>query len=177
MTDPTTPASTPDDRAVTAKAVRTLALSLMGAIVMIAVALLSVGLDDPWEANPITFAFLAVGLAVHVLVNTVIWPMTPAVEPGQDEAATFSAAMRGFQANMILRFAIIEAPMIAAVAAAFVVTSGGLTIFGVAAVVALALMWVHVYPNEVVVRRAQGHLEAKGARTGLAEVFGFSGHP
>lgn len=181
MTTPSTPDSTPGsapvDRKVAAKALRTLAMALMGAVVMIGFALLSVGIEDPWEANPIAVAFLAVGLGVHVLVNSVIWPMIPAVEPGQDADATFSQALAALQPNMILRFALIEAPMIASIATAFVVPSGGLAIFFVAAATTLVLMWVHVHPREAVVRRTQELLEAKGARTGLAEAFGFSAHP
>lgn len=181
VTTPSTPGSTPNaepvDREVAVKALRTLAMALMGAVVMIGFALLSVGMVDPWEANPIAVVFLAVGLGVHMLVNSVIWPMIPAIDPGQDADTTFATALATLQPNMILRFALIEAPMMASVATAFVVPSGGLTIFVVAAIASLVLMWLHVYPNESVIRRTQERLEATGARTGLAEAFGFNAHP
>lgn len=167
------------DRPGAARAFRTLAGSLMAAPVLLGVALFFVlsGEEGVWDANPIAAAFAALGVVTHFVLTSVIWKIIPPLEPGLDADTTWSKALAGMQPNMMLRFALTEAVLILGVATAFVVSSGGLTIFVVAAIATLVLMWLHVYPNESVVRRTQERLEAKGARTGLAEAFGFNAHP
>lgn len=167
------------DRPGAAQAFRTLAGSLMAAPVLLGVALFFAlsGSEGAWDATPIAAAFAALGVVMHIVITRVIWTMIPAVEPGLDADTTWGKALAGMQPNMMLRFALAEAVVIMGAAAAFVVTSGGLTIFVVAAIASLVLMWLNVYPNESVIRRTQERLEAKGARTGLAEAFGFNAHP
>ena len=152
---------------------RILAGSLMGALVVIGVAL-SVVLPAPESVPLVTFGVQVVaGVAAHVLIETVGY-RTPALPAGLSADDAAAEARTRWQGLMIMRFAIAELIAIASVAAAFVLPDGSILTYLGGAVVSLVLMVVHVWPGARPVGKVADALEADGARTGLREAFGGS---
>lgn len=158
-----------------------LAGALMGALVMIGIALTFL-FSTPggvfgglWAKPPVVawVAMVAAAFAPIAIINTIGYKVTP-LAAGLSRVEASRQAMQRDQSATILRFAIIEAPAIAAVAVAFVVTSGGLWIYASVAPVSLWLMWTHVFPHEQTIARTQAALEAEGTRSYLDELYAFA---
>lgn len=78
-----------------------------------------------------------------------------------------------WQQKMILRMAILEAPLMVAIAAAFSVDAGGLTIVIPSAVLCAALSYYHLVPHRVSIEKYQAALNTEGADVALTEMFGL----
>lgn len=152
---------------------RVLAGSLMGALVVIGVAL-SVVLPAP-ESFPVTVLAVQVlaGVAAHVLIEAVGY-RTPALSTSLTDDDAAAQARTRWQALMIMRFAIAEFVAIASLAAAFVLPDGSILTYLGGAVASLVLMVVHVWPGARPVGKVADALEAGGKRSGLREAFGRS---
>jgi hypothetical protein len=150
---------------------RVLAGALMGALVVMGVAL-SVVLPAGGSVSVVVLLVQVVaGLAAHGLLEAVGYRMPPLALDLTDEAAAGQARTR-WQAGMILRFAISEFIAIASIAAAFVLEDGTIWTYLGGALVSLVLMGVHVWPWARPVGRTADALEAAGKRSGLRETFG-----
>lgn len=152
---------------------RILAGSLMGALVVIGVALSVVLPAHAHVSVVVLLAQVLGGVAAHLLLEAVGY-RTPALSLSltDDDAAT--QARTRWQALMIMRFAIAEFIAIASIAAAFVLPDGSIVTYLGGAVVSLALMFVHVWPGARPVDKVAEALEAGGKRSGLRETFGLS---
>ena len=156
-----------------ASSTRILAGALMGALVMIGVALGAVvPLDAP--VSPVVLgAQVAAGVVVHLLLEAIGYRTAPLSTALPDEQAAAQARTR-WQTLMVMRFAIAESIAIASIAATFVLTDAGFVTYLGGAVVSLALMALHVWPGARPVGKVADALEADGRRSGLREVFGHS---
>jgi hypothetical protein len=150
---------------------RILAGSLMGALVVIGVALSTI-LPGGGLSMVVVLVQVAAGLAAHGLLEAIGYRMPPLATDLSDEEAAVQARTR-WQTGMILRFAISEFVAIASIAAAFVLEDGTLWTYLVGALVSLALMGVHVWPWSRPVGRTADALEAAGRASGLREAFGL----
>lgn len=152
---------------------RLLAGSLMGALVVIGVAL-SVVLPAPesFPLVPLAVQVLA-GVAAHVLLEAVGY-RTPALSTALTDDDAAAQARTRWQSLMIMRFAIAEFIAIASVAAAFVLPDGSILTYLGGAVVSLVLMVVHVWPGARAVGKVAEALEAGGKPSGLREAVGLS---
>lgn len=153
--------------------VRILAASLMGALVVMGVAL-SVVL--PPEGSPsivVLLAQLVAGVLVHLLLEAIGYRTPPLATDLTDEEAAAQARTR-WQSGMILRSAVSELIAIASIAAAFVLPDGDIVVYLGGALVSLALMVVHVWPWARPVGRTAEALEAGGKRSGLREALGVT---
>jgi hypothetical protein len=154
---------------------RVLAGSLVGGVLVLAVAMWFVlgSADDALATPPLALlvALPVIGVVVHVVLD-VIGYRPAALDPDlpADEAAR--EAMVRYQAGTVLRFAVSEAVAIVAIAASFVVSSGGYLLVLGGCAVTLALVAVHVWPWRRPVDRTATALERDGARSGLREAFG-----
>jgi hypothetical protein len=161
-----------------AQTTRILAGGLMGALVVMAIALYVVlsATTDIAASPPLWLvgAQVAAGLSVHYL-NEAAGYRTTAIAPGTAREEAAAQARLAFQSAMIRRFAFSEVIAIASIAAAFIVTSGGFLGYVSGALVSLALMVVHVWPWARPVARTAASLERDGGRSYLLEEFGFSG--
>lgn len=149
---------------------RILAGSLIGALVFIGIALVTV---LPTDETPPVWVFgaqLAAGVAVHVVLEAIGYrpqPLDPSM--GDDEAA--AAGRVRWQSSMVLRFALSEFVALASIAAAFVLDPGGFSVYAVGALVSLVLMVVHVWPWSRPVGRTADALESAGRPSYLREAF------
>jgi hypothetical protein len=152
---------------------RILAGSLMGALVVIGVAL-SVVLPAPdgFPLVPLAVQVLA-GVVAHLLLETVGY-RTPALAADLSDDDAAAQARTRWQALMIMRFAIAEFIAIASVAAAFVLPDGSILTYLGGAAVSLVLMVVHVWPGGRPVGKVADALEVGGKHSGLREAFGLS---
>ena len=157
-----------------------LALSLMGALVIIPVAVFFVvgseegALDAP--ATALLVGIPAAGVVVHVLLEAIGYRVQ-AIAPGTPEDDARGQAVGRWQASMIQRFALSEAIAIVSLALCFVVEEGGYVLLLLGCATSLALMAVHVLPWSRPVGKVADALERDGARSGLREVFGTSSGP
>jgi hypothetical protein len=149
---------------------RIMAGSLMGALVVIGVALSTI-LPGGGVSLVVVLVQVVAGLAAHGLLEAVGYRMPPLTAGLTDEDAAAQARTR-WQTGMILRFAISEFIAIASIAAAFVLEDGTIWTYLVGALVSLVLMGVHVWPWARPVGRTADALEAAGKRSGLRETFG-----
>jgi hypothetical protein len=155
---------------------RTLAGSMMGSLVVIAVALYFVlvtpahGLEAPplWLLG----AQVAAGVVVHLVVESVGY-RARAIPPGTSEAEARILAAGAFTSGTMLRFALCESIALASVAAAFLVESGGYAGYLTGAAVSLLLMSVHAWPGEGPISKTLTSLERDGARSYLREYLGL----
>lgn len=157
-----------------------LALSLMGALVIIPVAVFFVvGGEDGALHAPATVLLVAVpaaGVAVHVLLEAIGYRVQP-IAPGTPEDDARSQAVARWQASMVQRFALSEAIAIVSLALCFVVDQGGYVLLLLGCATSLALMAVHVFPWSRPVGRVADALDRDGAHSGLREVFGTGRGP
>jgi hypothetical protein len=149
---------------------RIMAGSLMGALVVIGVALSTI-LPGGGVSLVVVLVQVVAGLAAHGLLEAVGYRMPPLTAGLTDEDAAAQTRTR-WQTGMILRFAISEFIAIASIAAAFVLEDGTIWTYLVGALVSLVLMGVHVWPWARPVGRTADALEAAGKRSGLRETFG-----
>jgi hypothetical protein len=149
---------------------RIMAGSLMGALVVIGVALSTI-LPGGGVSLVVALVQVVAGLAAHGLLEAVGYRMPPLTAGLTDEDAAAQTRTR-WQTGMILRFAISEFIAIASIAAAFVLEDGTIWTYLVGALVSLVLMGVHVWPWARPVGRTADALEAAGKRSGLRETFG-----
>ena len=149
----------------------------MSALFVIALALYFVfaGTEDPWAAPPlfVPVAQVAVGIAVHVLIETIGY-RTAALAPSLSEEDSASAGRKAWQSSMVLRFALSESVAIASVAAAFVVPEGGYLTYLGGLLVSVARMAIHVWPSARPVGRLADALERDGRSSHLRETFGVA---
>ena len=152
---------------------RMLAASLMGALVVLGVALSVVLPPEGSFSIVVLLAQVVAGVVVHGLLEAIGYRMPALAGDLSDEAAEAEARTR-WQSGMILRFAISELIAIASIAAAFVLPDGDILVYAGGALVSLVLMMVHVWPWARPVGRTADALEAGGRRSGLREAFGLS---
>ncbi|WP_210650278.1 hypothetical protein [Nocardioides sp. SYSU D00065] len=152
---------------------RILAGTLMGALVVIGVAVSFVLPADTSLPIVVPVAQVAIGVAVHLLLDAFGYRL-PALPTTLDAEEAAAQARGRWSSAMVLRFAIAEAVAIASLAAAFVLPDGGILVYAGGAAVSLVLMAVHVWPWERPVGKAADALEADGRASGLREVFGLA---
>lgn len=153
---------------------RMLALMLMGALLVIGVALwIALSATEDIGALPpmwLLLAQIALGLSVHFFVQAGGYRVRP-TPPGtaREEAAVTSRL--AFQSSLVRRFAFCEIIAILSVVAAFVVEEGGFLGYVSGALVSLALMAVHVWPTGDTVERVKASLEREGGTSYLREAL------
>ena len=152
---------------------RILAASLMGALVVLGVALSVVLPPEGSFSIVVLLAQVVAGVLVHGLLDAIGYRMPALPVDASDDAAEAEARTR-WQSGMMLRFAISEFVAIASVAGAFVLPDGDILVYVGGALVSLVLMAVHVWPWARPVGRTADALEAGGRRSGLREAFGLS---
>ena len=152
---------------------RILAASLMGALVVMGVALAFVLPAGGSLPVVVPVAQVAAGVVVHLLLEAVGYRLPALPTHLTDEEAAVQARTR-WQTGMVLRFAMAEFIAIASIAAAFVLTDGDILVYLGGAVVSLVLMAIHVWPWSRPVGRTAAALEAGGKRSGLRETFGLA---
>ena len=150
---------------------RVLAASLMGALVVMGVALAVVLPPEGSMSVTVLLVQVVAGLAAHGLLEAIGYRTPPLAPDLTDEAAAAQARTR-WQSGMFLRFAVSEFIAIASIAAAFVLPDGDILTYLGGAVVSLVLMGVHVWPWARPVGRTADALEASGRASGLREAFG-----
>lgn len=155
---------------------RTLALTLIGGLVLITVAIHFVlGYREDAFAVPETWALaavLGVGVATHVVIFSIGY-RAPAIDP----TAPRESYVAGYQSAMILRFALGESTAILALALGFVVPEGGMLLFLIGVAIAFAALALHVYPWEFSVERYRAALEREGGTSYLREDLGLEQPP
>ena len=168
-----TPSPVPGGPAVQLMSLRILVGALMASLVFITLALFFVlsGTDGAFEVTPVALAPVALGVVSHALATSVGYRV-PAIAPGTPRARAEEVSRAAFQAATILRFALTEVVAIVSIAAAFVVGSGGFTVYVVGALVALGLVWWHCWPGERTFARVQPRLERDGGESYLREAYG-----
>ena len=159
---------------------RILAGSLMGALVIIPVALYAaVGSDEDALGRPdlLLLAGLPVlAVLLHVVLEAVGYRLQP-VDAGTDPEEARRVGLARLQAATMLRFALSESVGIISVALCFVVSPGGFVLTLVGCACALVLMGIHVWPWSRPLEKSIAALEGAGARTGLRDVFGLAERP
>jgi hypothetical protein len=155
-----------------------LSLSLMGALVIIPVALwFVVGTEEEATQAPATVLLIAIpaaGVVMHVLLEAIGYRVQP-IPPGTSGDDARGQAVMRWQSSMIQRFALAESIAIVSIALCFVVPEGGYVLLLVGCVTSLVLMAVHVFPWSRPVGKVADALERDGVHSGLREVFGRDG--
>ncbi|MCW2784900.1 MAG: hypothetical protein JWP74_1417 [Marmoricola sp.] len=154
------------------QALRTLCAALMASLVIILVAIVSILASDGTGTPPVwAIAVLVAAAVAEVAVIPVIGYRFVPVVPGtaEDEARRTSASQ--LQSTTILRFALAEAIALVSIALALTVDAGGIYLAIVGVAVAEVLMFLHVWPNERLISRAQEVLESEGGRSYLREAL------
>jgi hypothetical protein len=147
--------------------------SLMGALVVIGVALSMIAYGGVATVPPLTWwsVFVVISLASIPAVQQFGYRLYP-LAPGMTRQEASREALMREQSATILRFVIAEAPAMAAVSTAFIVP-GGFLIYLTCALVSLWVMWMHVWPHEEPIDRMKAALEANGQQSYLRELYGF----
>jgi hypothetical protein len=164
---------TPTPAPATWQSLRTLAYTLVGAPVLIVIAMYTILGSEADAFAPPLWALavpVALGLGSATLVNAIGY-RTPAIDPGTPPAEVAALAPPRFQSLMVMRFAFTEVVAIVAIVLAFVVPQGGFAVVLLGVVVAEVLMWWHVVPNQAQVSRVQRSLSARGAHVPLREIL------
>ena len=171
----------PDTTAATgpAAAARTLAITLMGSLVFIVLALWFVlgAKDGALETPPVMILAgqLVAGAVIHLLIENVGYRAAALSHSlGPDEVSRRATA--AWSTTTPLRFALGEAVAITSVALAFIVPHGGFVVAAVGAAVSLVLLLVHVWPGPRPVDKLATSLERDGQPSGLREAFGHAAH-
>lgn len=166
----TTPPAHPDATAF-ALSSRTLAGSLMGALVLFGVVLSFVLGTTSAPPTWVPLVQLVAGVGIHFVVEAVGYRVEP-LEPGMGDTEAAGAGRARWQSATMLRFVMVEALAILSIVGAFVV-DGGVWTYAGGALVSLALMAVHVWPWARPVTRTAEALEARGQSSYLREAFGL----
>lgn len=151
-------------------ALRTLLMSLLTAPVFIVIAVfLIVGGIGDHELPPV---WLTVGLlalvAAAVGLARFLGDQLPAIAIGTARDQAMARALNAFRANVMVRYAVLEAPVLIGVVVSFLVDHGAwpLLIAGVPSIIAMfALLW----PSEASFERAERRLDRDGGRSYLRE--------
>ena len=160
---------------------RLLTASLMGAVVVIGIAIAftigRAGNDrNGVPRHPhapgawIYVAVLLVGIVAATLAQTVGYRV-PAVASGQDPAQTRGLVLRAYQKSMFLRFALSEAVAIVTIALVFAADSNTILPYVLAAVIAELLMAYHVWPSARLIERVQQRMDRDGGRSDLPDAL------
>lgn len=161
---------------------RILALALMGALVVIGIAIPPAlaskrnRLPKPTGSTPLWpfVVILVLGVAVAVAI-AVVGYRTPALSSSAEETASPSRSIAIFQQLMFLRFALAESVAIVSIALAFAITPTSITIYLLGAGISFVLMLVHVWPSQRLVDKVQAVLDRDGGRSDLsAALFGIA---
>lgn len=164
---------------------RILAAAVMGALVVIGVALsFMVGAQTTDRAgNPVQtqtpsvwmyVVILVLGLIAAGLVQTFGYRF-PALPPNQEPAVARATAVRVYQQSMIRRFALSESVAIVAIALLFAYRSNTILPYVVAGVIAELLMAYHVWPSESLISRVEQRLDRNGGRSELGNALNGTG--
>jgi hypothetical protein len=164
---------------------RILALALMGALVVIGIALWFTvganGTDRSGNAVPnhapsgwLYVAIAALGLIAASLIQTFGYRF-PALSPDLDPAAARAAGLRVYQQSMYLRFALSESVAIIAIALLFSGNSNTILPYVLAAAIAALLMAYHVWPSASLISRVEQRLDRNGGRSDLANALDGTG--
>jgi hypothetical protein len=160
---------------------RILAVALMGALVVIGIALsftVSSHRTDR-NGNPVHthtpsvwmyVVIVALGLIAAGLAQTFGYRI-PALPSNLDPAESRATALRVYQQSMFLRFALSESVAIIAIALLFAGRSNTILPYVVAAVIAELLMAYHVWPSESLISRVEQRLDRNGGRSDLANAL------
>lgn len=152
------------------RSLRVLALTLGTSPLIVLVAILFVLPPDQGELSVLGAAAALGAVVLGFLAAQTIGYRVAALEPGLDEAAARRASVQAFQTTMILRFVLTEAPLIAALALSFVLDEGPWP-FVLAVVVGVPSMLFHVLVRPRTIERVRAGLEARGARSYVAEAL------
>jgi len=161
----------------TAASSRTLAMTLMGSLVLIVLALWFVlggqegALTPP---VPVVVGQLVAGLIVHLALEKIGYLVGP-LERGLDPDEATRRALVAWTTKMALRFVLSEAVALVSIVVAFSVPEGSFVVVAVGAIVSLLLMLVHVWPGARPVGKLADELEGEGQPSGLREAFGHTG--
>lgn len=166
----------PDRVPAAAASLRLMTLALIGSVGAILLALSFVLPPGDEALSPVAaLVQLVAALALHVVLDRIGYAV-PALDRSLDVDQATGRAMVINQQRTVFRFVFAESIFIISLALAFAgVVAGGFWVVAVGAVLALALLGVHVYPWRRPVERTAERLEADGARTRLREAFGVSG--
>lgn len=165
----TNPTASPDPHAV----VRTLAVALSTAPVLVLVALLFVLPTTLDDAPPLPVAAGLVGLvALGVVAAETLGFRTRPLSPSEhaDQSAARSTALARYQSLMMVRFALVEAAVIVGIALSFVLDHAAWPAI-VTIVLGTPAMVLEVWPSRRNVARVATRLEADGVRSGLTDAF------
>ncbi|MEH3032763.1 MAG: hypothetical protein PGN07_01670 [Aeromicrobium erythreum] len=155
-----------------ARSLRTLAMALVSAPVVVLVAVVA-ALPTDWDRVPgLTLlgpvvAFVLVGL---VAAETIGYRAEPLAADDPDPQRT---ALARFQQLMMLRLVCTEVPIIVAVAVSFAFDEGAWPLL-VAVVVGLPALVLEVWPSRRAVRKVADALESTGTASGLPTAFGHA---
>lgn len=152
---------------------RVLVGAMMGALVFIGIALFFVLAPEEREPGPPVVVLLGVVLlavVLFVLIETLGYRV-----PKDPNAVTSPAT--AFQAMTLLRAALGESVAIVSVALAFLVTSGGLIVYLLGAVLGLGLLAWHAFPWSRPIRRSSEALRRAGVTPDLESVLGLPSRP
>ncbi len=168
--------STPGPTTAPIQTFRILAWSLMGALLVIAVALYVADPDQAWDQPPLWSAAAVVVVAVAVLgLVGVVGYRTPAIAPGTPEDEARKKSLTAFQSSMILRFALCESIALIALALGYVVDDGGpFLLYLLGAAIAVPAMIFHVFPSERTITAAEESLQREGGLSYLRQALGQS---
>lgn len=151
---------------------RVLCAALMGALVVILVAV-SVALGDKATGKtPVGWVAVVIGIGLlwTVLLPVIGYRFTP-IAPGTPAEEAKASVVAQLQSSTILRFALAESVGIVAVAVAFVADEGGFYPLLLGVAMAELLMFWHVWPGDRVLTRAQGELEREGGQSYFQEAL------
>lgn len=150
---------------------RILGLSLTAGPVFVVLALafvLPLETDDV-PPVPIVLALLAVAV-LGVVVAERFGFRVPALKP-EDAADAGQISLERYRAASMIRFAVVEAPILIGIAAAFVLDHGLWPLLVVAVVSVPAMAW-EVLPTRRTIERTKQALESGGVLSRLDEVLG-----
>jgi hypothetical protein len=158
-----------------AQAIKILVIALMTAPLFILLALFFVlGTGEQGSggltvaAGALIVGFFALGAHIAAgLLHSKLEPLDPNVREDRSRVVG-----ERFQANLMTRFALCEAPIMVSVALAFVASGHTILIALLGVVLGEALLARHVWPNSWNLTKAQTQLESKGVPSQLLESFG-----
>lgn len=149
--------------------------SVMGSLVILAIALSTAFPDGRFAAPPLWLlgAQVAAAVAIHLLVEAVGY-RTAALHVETPESEARLASGRAFQAGCIVRASLCEAIALGSLATAFLLDDGGYAGLLTGTGISLALMAAHAWPRPAGIDRTAAALEREGARSYLREHLGLA---
>lgn len=167
--------STPQAGTGVAATARTMALAMIGGLVVLVLAMWFVVGQDSGAPVPVAIVAgqLVAGVLVHGLLDRIGYRAEP-LERGLEPDVATRRSLAAWTSTMSLRFALSDAIAIISIALTFALTTGFAVVL-VGAAVSLVLVLVHVWPGSRPVGRLADNLERDGQRSGLREAFGMAG--